>query len=106
MRVAALNVSGPTVEDLSADFGTEAERGRLHDFVRFTNSHSHQNWTEGRGPCNGGGVPRLTIKSGSARTPGSEGPHIEVRDPTNQRTDPFGNPVAKQSPGNHYPYVP
>jgi hypothetical protein len=38
--------------------------------------------------------------------PGSEGPHIEVRDPSGQRTDPFGNPVNRRSPGNHYPYQP
>ena len=52
------------------------------------------------------GVPRLTIKSGSSRTPGSEDPHIEVRDGTGQRTDPYGNPVNRRSPDNHYPYEP
>jgi len=52
------------------------------------------------------GVPRLTIKSGSSRTPGSEDPHIEVRDETGQRTDPYGNPVNRRSPDNHYPYEP
>jgi RHS repeat-associated protein len=52
------------------------------------------------------GIPRLTIKSGSSRTPGSEDPHIEVRNETGQRTDPFGNPVNRRSPDNHYPYEP
>jgi hypothetical protein len=52
------------------------------------------------------GTPRLKIKSGSARTPGSGSPHIEVRDANGQRTDPFGNPVTRRSPGNHYPYRP
>ena len=52
------------------------------------------------------GVPRLTIKSGSERTPGSEGPHIEIKNAAGQRTDPFGNPVNRRSPGNHSPYTP
>jgi hypothetical protein len=39
-----------------------------------------------------------------SRTPGSGG--LQLRDPSGSRTDPFGNPVARRNPGNHYPYVP
>ena len=52
------------------------------------------------------GVPRLTLKSGSARTPGSQDPHIEIRNAAGDRTDPFGNLVNRRSPGNHYPFEP
>jgi hypothetical protein len=50
---------------------------------------------------------RLTIKDGSARTPGSEGPHIEAQDRHGQRWDPYdGSDVSKRSPGNHRPFDP
>jgi hypothetical protein len=51
------------------------------------------------------GVNRMTIKSGSSRTPGSENPHVELRDATGQRVDVAGNPVTRKSPGNHTPIV-
>jgi hypothetical protein len=51
MRATALDISGPTVGARCADFGTRTERGRVLEFVTFTNSHSHQDWTDGRGPC-------------------------------------------------------
>jgi hypothetical protein len=51
------------------------------------------------------GVVRITIKKGSSRTPGSENPHVEIRDATGQRIDPFGNEVSKRSSGNHTPII-
>lgn len=68
-----------------------------------------QGWTRtqtGNGPpkyVDENGVRRLTIKRGSPRTPGSEHPHVEIRDENGQRTDPFGNPVSRTDPGNHIP---
>ncbi len=47
------------------------------------------------------GIARVTIKKGSSRTPGSENPHVEIRDASGQRIDPLGNPVSKRSTGNH-----
>ncbi|MFY4257086.1 DUF6862 domain-containing protein [Achromobacter xylosoxidans] len=47
------------------------------------------------------GIPRVTIKQGCPRAPGSSDPHVEFKDATGQRTDAFGNPVARKSPGNH-----
>lgn len=68
-----------------------------------------QGWTKTQTP-NGppkyvdeNGVVRMTIKQGSPRTPGSEHPHVELRDATGQRIDPFGNPVTRTSPENHTP---
>jgi hypothetical protein len=49
------------------------------------------------------GVKRLTIKQGTPRAPGSDLPHVEMRDATGQRVDPFGNAVTRKSPGNHTP---
>ena len=49
------------------------------------------------------GFVRVTIKRGSGRAPGSENPHVEIRNSDGQRTDPFGNPVTRKSPGNHTP---
>jgi hypothetical protein len=49
------------------------------------------------------GVTRLTIKSGSARAPGSNFPHVEIRNAAGQRVDRVGNPVTRTSPGNHTP---
>jgi len=46
-------------------------------------------------------IPRVTIKKGSSRAPGSSAPHVEFKDATGQRTDIFGNPVTRKSPDNH-----
>lgn len=68
-----------------------------------------QGWTRSRTPTgpvkyvDENGIPRVTIKQGSPRTPGSEQPHVELRDATGQRVDPWGNPVVRRSPANHTP---
>jgi len=49
------------------------------------------------------GVIRLTVKRGSSRAPGSSGPHVEIRNSSGQRVDPFGNPVTRKGEGNHSP---
>ncbi|WP_236472061.1 RHS repeat domain-containing protein, partial [Pseudomonas syringae] len=49
------------------------------------------------------GIPRVTIKQGSSRAPGSADPHVEFKNATGQRTDAFGNPVTRKSPNNHTP---
>lgn len=83
--------------------GKVPKASELDDYARS------QGWTKTQTP---GGPPkyvdenghvRLTIKKGSDRAPGSENPHVELRDETGQRVDPFGNPVTRKSPGNHTP---
>ncbi|WP_222593199.1 hypothetical protein, partial [Cellulomonas composti] len=70
-----------------------------------------QGWARSKTPTgpvkytDGNGVVRVTIKQGSPRTPGSGGPHVELRNPDGTRIDPFGNPVSRTSPGNHTPIV-
>lgn len=85
------------------DGGTRPKASELDDWARS------QGWT--RSQTEGGppkytdenDVVRLTIKQGSSRAPGSEQPHVEIRDAAGQRTDPFGNAVVRKSPGNHTP---
>jgi hypothetical protein len=66
-----------------------------------------QNWTLRQtetGPAkyvDDNGVVRLTLKKGSPRAPGSEGPHVEIRDTDGNRTDPFGNVATRKSAANH-----
>jgi RHS repeat-associated protein len=68
-----------------------------------------QGWTASQTPSgplkfiDQNGITRMTLKSGSPRTPGSGSPHAEFRDPTGQRIDPFGNSVERRSRGNHTP---
>ncbi|MCP9274032.1 WXG100-like domain-containing protein [Mycolicibacterium arenosum] len=68
-----------------------------------------QGWTKTQTPggppkyVDENGIVRMTTKEGSPRTPGSEGPHVELRDGTGQRIDPNGNPVTRRSEGNHTP---
>jgi hypothetical protein len=47
------------------------------------------------------GIPRVTIKQGNARTPGSETPHVEFKGADGSRTDPFGNSTTRKGQGNH-----
>ncbi|MCL1145356.1 hypothetical protein L2747_04905 [Shewanella marinintestina] len=49
------------------------------------------------------GTPRVTIKGGSDRAPGSAAPHVELKDSNGQRVSPSGSPVTRRSPENHTP---
>jgi len=97
-------------------FGTTAKR--LNDIFkagRMPKASELKKYAEGQGwkptQTKGGplkyidenGIPRITIKKGSSRAPGSGNPHVELKDTTGQRIDPAGNPVTRNSPGNHTP---
>jgi hypothetical protein len=66
-----------------------------------------QGWTYTQTPTgplkfwDSNGIERMTIKRGSARTPGSEGPHVALRNAAGKRVDPFGNEVGRDDVGNH-----
>jgi len=45
----------------------------------------------------------MTLKRGSARTPVSDHPHVELRNADDVRIDPQGNQVTRKSPANHTP---
>lgn len=46
-------------------------------------------------------VARLTLKQGSPRAPGSNYPHVELKNANNIRIDLQGNPVTRKSTDNH-----
>jgi len=95
--------SGRTLSDLF--------KGRTPTASELADWAKSQGWTRIQNPggpakyVDENGVVRMTIKEGSPRTPGSETPHVELRDPSGQRIDPNGNPVTRRSPGNHTPIV-
>ena len=83
--------------------GRTPKASELEDYA------TSQGWTKTETPTgpakyvDENGVARMTIKHGSPRTPGSEAPHVELREANGQRIDPFGNPVTQRSDGNHTP---
>ncbi|WP_241072541.1 hypothetical protein [Achromobacter xylosoxidans] len=89
-----------------ADLFSSGRTAKASELKRYAEG---QGWkasqTEG-GPLkyvDDNGVARLTIKQGSSRAPGSADPHVEFKNATGQRTDPFGNAVTRKSPDNHTP---
>ncbi|KMO84143.1 hypothetical protein [Mycolicibacterium chubuense] len=85
--------------------------GRIPKASELENYANSQGWAKVQTPggppkyVDENGVVRMTIKEGSPRTPGSEAPHVELRDATGQRIDPNGNPVTRRSEGNHTPIL-
>jgi len=51
------------------------------------------------------GIERMTIKHGSPRTPGSESPHISIKNTQGKLIDPCGNQVKQKDPDNHIPII-
>lgn len=86
-------------------------KGRTPKASELEEYANSQGWTKTQTPggppkyVDENGIVRMTLKEGSPRTPGSEGPHVELRDATGQRIDPNGNPVTRRSEGNHTPIV-
>ncbi|WP_226862913.1 WXG100-like domain-containing protein [Mycolicibacterium baixiangningiae] len=84
-------------------------RGRTPKASELEDYATSQGWAKTQSPggppkyVDENGIVRMTIKEGSPRTPGSEAPHVELRDATGQRIDPNGNPVTRRSEGNHTP---
>ena len=93
-----------------ADFAlgqlTRGGSAKASELVEFGKA---QGWTRvqtATGPVkfvDANGVTRVTIKSGSPRAPGSNFPHVEMRNAAGQRIDPYGNTVTRRSPGNQTP---
>jgi hypothetical protein len=51
----------------------------------------------------GNGVTRLTLKQGTPRAPGSNHPHVELKNPKGRRIDLQGKLVNRKSLANHTP---
>lgn len=86
----------------------QAGHGRASQIIDWALA---QGWTRSQsaaGPpkfIDANGIVRLTLKKGSPRTPGSQTPHVELRDEYGRRIDPTGNRVTRHSPANHTPII-
>ncbi|NYG58749.1 hypothetical protein BJ980_001672 [Nocardioides daedukensis] len=107
-RVAAK--SGGALAKYDADFAigqlTKGGRGTASGLVDVAESQGWKAAQSSGGPLkyvDSNGIERLVIKRGSARTPGSDFPHVAIRNASGQRVDSYGNVVSRKSPGNHTP---
>ncbi|MEE1926468.1 DUF637 domain-containing protein [Pseudomonas sp. 148P] len=112
IRLFAKNPSG-IVEAVKGLFGGAKGIDKLFEAGRTPKASELKQFAESQGwkpsQTDGGplkyvdenGIPRVTIKQGSSRAPGSADPHVEFKNAAGQRTDAFGNPVTRKSPDNH-----
>jgi RHS repeat-associated protein len=88
-------------------FGMDASKSiKASDLRKYAESHGWKKTQTSNGPekwVDENGIARITIKGGSDRAPGSAGPHVEIKNSSGQRIDPFGNSVTRKSAGNHTP---
>lgn len=83
--------------------------GRTPNASEISDWAAAQGWTVRQNPngplkfVDGNGILRITLKRGSPRAPGSNSPHVEIRNSAGQRVDPAGNPVTRTSTANHTP---
>ena len=101
---------GGALVKYDADFAigqlTQGGRGTASGLVDLAESQGWKAVQSPTGPLkyfDSNGIERLVIKRGSARTPGSDFPHVAIRNAAGQRVDPYGNQVTRNSPGNHTP---
>jgi RHS repeat-associated protein len=111
----ALNASGNlTAALLSENSSLQSGSTNPFDGNNTPKASEVSKWAEGQGwtkvssetgptkYVDQNGVVRVTIKKGSSRTPGSEGPHVEVRNSSGKRIDPrTGKEVTRRSDENH-----
>lgn len=101
--------TGPVVKyDPDFAFGqlTSGGGAKASQLVDFAESQGWKRVQTQSGPIkylDEGGVERVVIKRGSPRTPGSEDPHVAIRNAAGERVDPYGDQVSRRSPGNHTP---
>ncbi|MHB8060037.1 MAG: RHS repeat-associated core domain-containing protein [Gaiellaceae bacterium] len=85
---------------------TRGGTAKASELIQFGRSQGWREVKTGAGPVkfvDKKGIERVVIKRGSVRTPGSEFPHVALRNAAGRRVDPWGNLVTKRSPGNHTP---
>jgi len=103
-KVANKAITGPSLKNQPISNLFENRTPTASELIKYG---KEQGWTikkTSTGPIqfiDENGVTRLKIKQGSPRTPGSENPHVEIKNSQNQRIDPFGNRVILHSQGNH-----
>ncbi|WP_328995313.1 hypothetical protein OG394_12080 [Kribbella sp. NBC_01245] len=109
-REGAAAKAGGALVKYDADFAigqlTKGGRGTASGLVDVAESQGWKAVQSSGGPLkyvDSNGIERLVIKRGTARTPGSNFPHVAIRNASGQRVDPYGNVVSRKSPGNHTP---
>lgn len=102
--------TGTAIVRYDADFAlgqlTRGGAAKASDLVEFGTAQGWRRVQTATGPIkyvDANDVARLTIKRGSPRAPGSNFPHVELRNAAGQRVDPLGRAVTRRSPGNHTP---
>lgn len=96
----------PPVKAALHEYFDQGTPPKASDLARYAES---KGWTKQQTPngppkyVDDNGIVRMTIKEGSGRAPGSENPHVELRNEDGVRIDPQGNPVTRKSLGNHTP---
>ncbi len=103
------NTSGKNEKILKDNLGELFANGRKANASELIKYGKSQGWKAEQsttGPLtffDKNGVKRMAIKQGSERTPGSEVPHVALKNGMGKRIDPLGNIVSKRSQGNHTP---
>jgi len=107
---AAERQVGASVVRYDVDFAltglTRGGSAKASELVEFGQMQGWSRVQSATGPMNfvdENGITRLAIKSGSPNAPGSNFPHVEMRNALGQRIDSFGNPVTRRNPLNHTP---
>ncbi|PXY21180.1 WXG100 family type VII secretion target [Prauserella muralis] len=96
----------PGVKPNIGDYFQGGATPKASDLEKYAEAQGWRKTQNPNGPpkyVDENGVPRMTLKSGSDRAPGSGHPHVELKDANGQRIDPEGNPVTRRSVGNHTP---
>jgi hypothetical protein len=98
-------VKGIGILDKVEDLGDKIYASNLVEWAESLGWRKEQSLGGPIKYIDGNNIPRLTIKKGSDRTPGSGAPHIELRNDNGQRIDINGNLVLRKSPENHTPII-
>jgi hypothetical protein len=96
----------PLVKACLPDYFTNGAVPTASDLRQYAEANGWTKQQTATGPAkyvDDNGIVRMTLKEGSGRTPGSETPHVELRNESGERVDSQGNPVTRKSPGNHTP---
>jgi hypothetical protein len=92
--------------DLALTQLTRGGSAKASELVDFAQSQGWRRAQTAAGPIkyvDDNGITRLQIKRGSSRAPGSNFPHVEMRNAAGQRIGRYGDAVNRKDPGNHTP---
>lgn len=97
-----MNIANNKIEDLfSTDITPKASE--LIAFAKTKNWKLIKTPNAPRKFVDDKGIIRMTLKQGSSRTPGSNLPHVELRNADGKRIGPSGKLVSRKDTANHTP---